>query len=156
MAASFFGKKWKRRGGTFGQLPLCFRWPEVTPFPAEFSFLSTRSILVSGIPVPRKCCRSEFSSACLFADKSIHVELDRDIDFDGGEEFGERNHFPIGFHFRFQGSFRLVGMFQQVLDASEFGDQFLGSLFSDSGTSRECCRRQSPISPSISITCAGD
>ena len=37
--------------------------------------------------------------------------------------------------FVFNGSFQLVGMFQQVLDASEFGDQFLSSLFSYTRTS---------------------
>ena len=42
--------------------------------------------------------------------------------FDSGKEFGESNQFLIGFHFRFQGSFQLVGMFQQIFDTSEFGD----------------------------------
>ena len=68
---------------------------------------------------------AEFLFVRFFADERIHVELNGNICFDGGKEFGEGYHLAVGFHFRFQCAFQLVGMFQQVFDTAEFGNQFL-------------------------------
>ncbi len=75
--------------------------------------------------------------------------------FDGCEEFGESNHFPVGFHFCFQCSFQLVGMGQQVFDAAEFGNQFC-AVFSPTPGQPGMLSEESPISPSISMTCSVD
>ena len=68
---------------------------------------------------------AEFFFVRFFADERIHVELNGNICFDGGKEFGEGNHLAVGLHFRFQCAFQLVGMLQQIFDAAEFGNQFL-------------------------------
>ena len=68
---------------------------------------------------------AEFFFVRFFPDERIHIEPDGDICFDGSKEFGEGNHFPVCLHLRFQCAFQLVGVFQQVLDAAEFGNQLL-------------------------------
>ena len=77
---------------------------------------------------------AEFFFVRFFADERIHVELNGNICFDGGKEFGEGYHLAVGFHFRFQCAFQLVGMFQQILDTAEFGNQFLCGLLAHART----------------------
>ena len=77
---------------------------------------------------------AEFFFVRFFADERIHVEQNGNICFDGGKEFGEGYHLAVGFHFRFQCAFQLVGMFQQVFDTAEFGNQFLCGLLAHART----------------------
>ena len=96
---------------------------------------------------------AEFLFVRFFADERIHIEPDGNICFDGGKEFGEGYHLAVGFHFRFQCAFQLVGMFQQVFDTAEFGNQFLCGFLAHTRTAG-MLSEASPISPSMSMTCS--
>ena len=70
----------------------------------------------------------------------MQVQFDGHIGLDGGKELGESDEFLVGFHFCLQGTFQLVGVGQQVLDASELGDELLCGFLSHTRTSRNVVR----------------
>ena len=65
----------------------------------------------------------------------MQVQFDGHIGLDGGEELRESDEFLVGLHFRLQCTFQLVGIGQQVLDASELGNQLLCGFLSHTRTS---------------------
>ena len=65
----------------------------------------------------------------------MQVQFDGHIGLDGGKELGESDELLVGFHFCLQGTFQLVGVGQQVLDASELGDELLCGFLSHTRTS---------------------
>ena len=98
---------------------------------------------------------AEFFFVRFFADERIHVELNGNICFDGGKEFGEGNHLAVGLHFRFQCAFQLVGMLQQIFDAAEFGNQFLCGFLAHTRTAGDVVGSIAHQSEHVDDLCGG-
>ena len=77
---------------------------------------------------------AEFLLVGFFAYQAVHVECDGSIGLDGGQEFGESDHFAVRLYFGLQGSFQLVGVFEQIFDAAELGYQLLSGFLAHAGT----------------------
>ncbi len=117
-------------------------------------FLKTRSMSVRN-SISSKIFRSSSSFGSSRTSSNPCSSCDGNINFDGGKEFGELNHFPVSFHFRFQvllsvrsvwrGGFRCCHIRQSVF-----------VLFSPTPGQPGMLSELSPISPSMSMTCAGD
>ena len=77
----------------------------------------------------------EFFLVRFFPFQPVHIKADRDIGLDCGKELREQDLFAVGLYLGLDGTFQLVGMFKQALDASELGNQLLCGLFAHTRTS---------------------
>ena len=84
---------------------------------------------------------TEFALIGAFPLQCVQIQFDGNIGLDSGQKFGEADLFAVGLNLCTDGSLQLVGMFQQVLDAAEFGNQFLSCFFSYSRAPRNVIGR---------------